>query len=831
MDGEMEYGKASELYWAYDLQCVLECIRATNEKAGIRYIGTEHLILGMLHVPNCKAYKILTDAGVDKQDYLQYFFQLVNRDSTTEGYTPNTKQIIFETAREIALKNSVNPRNLSVTAEHVLMAILTERNGYAWEYLRKEKIDIDQMAAALDNAFQADYEVQKEMLRQEEQRKEHGEREDYDNTLPPELLKYGTDLTAKAMEGRLDPVIGRQKEIEKVMQILSRRSKNNPVLVGEAGVGKSAVVEGLAQSIVSGEVPDLLQRKIVFSLDMSGMLAGAKHRGEFEERLKEVIDTVRRRGDIILFIDEIHTIVGAGGSSDSGMDASNILKPMLSRGELQTIGATTMDEYRKYIEKDPALARRFTPVVVEEPSEEDCVKIIEGLRNKYEAHHGVTIGDSAIVAAVQLSSRYIADRFLPDKAIDLIDEAASSAKLMAYTGPQELRGLQEKIEHLSLDRERARDAGDEERVSKLDQQITKYTASYDLIAEKWRKQHNAMMPSIGEEDIAKIVSERTGIPLARISEEESQKLLKLEERLHARIVGQDEAVIAVSKAVRRARAGLKDINRPIGSFIFVGPTGVGKTDLTKALAEALFGDEQMMIRLDMSEFMEKHSVSRIIGAPPGYVGYDDARGGQLTEQVRQRPYSVVLFDEVEKAHPDVFNLLLQILDDGRLTDSHGRVVSFRNTVIVMTSNIGASKAQQMADQGVIDGSHEAMKEVIEGELKQHFRPEFLNRLDEIIVFRRLSRDEAGVICVKLIEGLNKRLRAKGIKLLITKTACEQLAEEGYSPVYGARPLKRVIQRRLEDPLSEEILSGRVQSGETVRIEYQNGEYIFRTVKK
>lgn len=831
MDGEMGYGKESTVYCAYDLQCVLECIKATNEKAGIRYIGTEHLILGMLHV-DCKACKILTGAGVDKQDYLQYFFQLVNRDSTMEGYTPNTKQIIFETAREIALKNSVNPRNLSVTAEHVLMAILTERNGYAWEYFRKEKIDIDQMVAELDAAFQADYAVQVEMQRQEEeQRKEHGERENYDNTLPPELLKYGTDLTAKAMEGRLDPVIGRQKEIEKVMQILSRRSKNNPVLVGEAGVGKSAVVEGLAQSIVSGEVPDLLQRKIVFSLDMSGMLAGAKHRGEFEERLKEVIDTVHRRGDIILFIDEIHTIVGAGGSSDSGMDASNILKPMLSRGELQTIGATTMDEYRKYIEKDPALARRFTPVVVEEPSEEDCVKIIEGLRNKYEAHHGVTIGDGAIEAAVQLSSRYIADRYLPDKAIDLIDEAASSAKLMAYTGPQELRSLQEKIEHLSLDRERARDAGDEDRVSKLDQQITKYTTSYDLIAEKWRKQHNAMTPSIGEEDIAKIVSERTGIPLARISEEESQKLLKLEERLHARIVGQDEAVVAVSKAVRRARAGLKDVNRPIGSFIFVGPTGVGKTDLTKALAEALFGDEQMMIRLDMSEFMEKHSISRIIGAPPGYVGYDDARGGQLTEQVRQRPYSVVLFDEVEKAHPDVFNLLLQILDDGRLTDSHGRVVSFRNTVIVMTSNIGASKAQQMADQGAIDGSHEAMKEVIEGELRQHFRPEFLNRLDEIIVFRRLSREEAGVICVKLIEGLNKRLRAKGIKLLITKTACEQLAEEGYSPVYGARPLKRVIQRRLEDPLSEEILSGRVQPGETVRIEYQGGEYIFRTMKK
>ncbi|MBO7736838.1 MAG: ATP-dependent Clp protease ATP-binding subunit, partial [Clostridia bacterium] len=652
--------------------------------------------------------------------------------------------------------------------------------------------------------------------------------------LPNQLEKYGLNLTARAAEGKLDPVIGRRKEIEKVMQILSRRTKNNPVLVGEAGVGKSAVVEGLAQAIVKGEVPELLQRKIVFSLDLAGMLAGARYRGDFEERLKEVVDAVKRSGDIILFIDEIHTIVGAGGTNDSSMDAANILKPMLARGELQTVGATTLDEYRKYIEKDPALERRFTPVVVEEPAIEDCIKIIQGLRDKYEAHHGVTITDKAIESAVTLSDRYIADRYLPDKAIDLIDEAASRSRLTAYTGPQGVQELNDKIDRLYVDEERALANGDTLKAQKLQKQITELTEQADLLAETWRKQYNALMPKIEAEDVAAIVSDRTGVPLARLSEEESQKLLQLEDRLHARIVGQNEAVVAVSKSIRRARAGLKENNRPIGSFIFVGPTGVGKTDLTKALAEALFGDEQLMIRLDISEFMEKHSISRIIGAPPGYVGYDNVQSGQLTEQIRRKPYSVVLFDEVEKAHPDVFNLLLQILDDGRLSDSKGRVVSFRNTVIVLTSNIGASKVREMQPMGFAvedeKDEYESMKQDITEALKAHFRPEFLNRLDDVIIFHKLSKEEAGVICDKLIEGLSKRLQDREIKLYISPAARKQLVEEGYSQAYGARPLKRVIRRRIEDRLSEELLAGRIETGESVYIDYVGENFIFQSKK-
>ncbi len=821
--------------YSEELKCIFRGVERTNRQIRINYIGTEHLVLGMLHVPESSACKILNGVGVKKKEFNEFFFLKRNEDDPTVGLTPRTKRVM-DMALQFALENTPDRRYYSIIPEHVLKAILKEGAGYAWEFFRENKIDIERLHADLDEAFAENYRLIEQYLNAEKE-KEKKNRTVYTgevSTLPPQLEKYGLNLTAQAAEGKLDPVIGRKKEIEKVMQILSRRSKNNPVLVGEAGVGKSAVIEGLAQSIVKGEVPELLQRKIVFSLDLAGLLAGARYRGDFEERLKEVVDAIKRSGDIILFIDEIHTIVGAGGSSDSNMDAANILKPMLARGELQTIGATTLDEYRKYIEKDPALERRFTPVLVEEPAVADCVKIIQGLRDKYEAHHGVIITDKAIESAVTLSDRYIADRYLPDKAIDLIDEAASRARLAAYTGPQGVQELTEKIDGLALEEQRALTVGDEGKAEKLREKIEDLSHQVDLLAETWHKHYNTLRPSIEADDVAAIVSDRTGVPLSRLSEEESQKLLKLEDRLHARIVGQNEAVVAVSKAIRRARAGLKENNRPIGSFIFVGPTGVGKTDLTKALAEALFGDEQMMIRLDMSEFMEKHAVSRIIGAPPGYVGYDDVQGGQLTEQVRRKPYSVVLFDEIEKAHPDVFNLLLQILDDGRLSDSKGRVVSFRNTVIVMTSNIGASKVREMQPLGFAASSdtesYEQMKEDISEALKSHFRPEFLNRLDDIIIFHKLKKEEAGAICDKLIEGLSRRLCDREIKLQIAASAREQLVEEGYSETYGARPLKRVIRRRIEDRLSEEILAGRIEAGETVHIDYVNGNFVFRSDK-
>ncbi len=825
-----------ESRYSDDLKCVFECINKTNEKIRIRYIGTEHLVLGMLHVPECNACRILNKAGVRKKDFSEFFFHVRNVKNLTVGPTPRTKSVL-DKARALAIANTPDKRYYSITAEHVLMAILQSEGGFAREFFRINNISEEDMCADLEQAIREDYHVIEEAhAGEQEKNTAQNYRYKYEpSTLPPQLEKYGVDLTARAGEGKIDPVIGRRKEIEKVMQILSRRTKNNPVLVGEAGVGKSAVVEGLAQAIVTGDVPELLQGKIVFSLDLAGMLAGARYRGDFEERLKEAVEAIRCNGDIILFIDEIHTIVGAGGSAESNLDAANILKPMLARGDLQTIGATTLDEYRKYIEKDPALERRFTPVAVEEPTTDDCIKILQGLRDKYEAHHGVIIGEGAIESAVLLSDRYIADRYLPDKAIDLIDEAASRARLEAYTGPKGAQQLNEKIERLNIDRKRALSNGNAEKADKVQKQIEEYTAQVDFLMETWRKKANTMTPAIDAEDIASIVSDRTGIPLSRLSEEESRKLLKLEERLHARIIGQNEAVVAVSKAIRRARAGLKETNRPIGSFIFVGPTGVGKTDLAKALAEALFGDEKMMIRLDMSEFMEKHAVSRIIGAPPGYVGYDDVQGSQLTEQVRRKPYSVVLFDEIEKAHPDVFNLLLQILDDGRLSDSKGRLVSFRNTVVVMTSNIGAGSAGEMQPLGFAASEekdeYERMKEDVSRALKEYFRPEFLNRLDDIIVFHRLTEAEAGAICGKLIEGLGERLGDKDIRLSISAAARKELVQEGYSEAYGARPLKRVIRRRIEDRLSEEILAGRIEAGETVCIDYIGGNFVFRSEKQ
>ena len=600
-------------------------------------------------------------------------------------------------------------------------------------------------------------------------------------------------------------------------------------------MGKSAVVEGLAQAIVNNQVPDLLKNKIVFSLDLASMVAGSKYRGDFEERLKNAINEVKTNGNVILFIDEIHQIVGAGATSDGNMDAANILKPMLARGELQTIGATTLEEYRKYIEKDAALERRFTPVQVDEPSVEDTVEILRGLRDKYEAHHKVVITDEAIIAAATLSDRYITDRYLPDKAIDLIDEAASRARLNSYNTPAAVKELEDKLKRLTMEKTKAAKDENYQQAQKLVEEINAVQQQINDAKKDWKGGVQTNAPSIGSDEIADIVSGWTGVPVTKLTEQESEKLLHLEENLHKRIIGQDEAVSAVARAIRRARAGLNEPNKPIGSFIFVGPTGVGKTDLAKALAECMFGDEKLMVRLDMSEFMEKHTVSKLIGAPPGYVGYDDNNGGQLTEKIRRKPYSVVLFDEIEKAHPDVFNILLQILDDGRLTDSKGRVINFKNTIIIMTSNVGASQIKKMSNFGFRseeDDGYVDMRENIMDALREQFKPEFLNRLDDIIIFRKLTKEEQGRICEKIIEGLANKLKVKNISLRITPAAMDKLLEEGYSEEYGARPMKRVVQKRIEDKLSDEILAGHVRPGECVTVDLGGeGEFAFSAKNK
>ena len=806
---------------------------------GTTYVGSEHVLFGILNVPECRACKILTAVGVREPAYRTAFVRALNKGAKISGFTPRTKSM-FDKACEFAIDH--DGPGAPVGSEYMLLAILVDDESFAVRILRALGIDIDALLSALDEEMgepepDPDYDMYESIFRQQHA-KNGGMREpgaERAKAPVPSDLRFGTDLTQKAREGKIDPVIGRKKEIDKIIQVLSRRTKNNPVLIGEPGVGKSAVVEGLAQAIVKGEVPDLLLGKTVFALDLPGMLAGAKYRGDFEERLKEIVENIQKSGNVILFIDEIHNIVGAGASADNSMDAANILKPMLARGELQTIGATTIDEYRKYIEKDPALERRFTPVNVEQPSVEETIEILRGLRDKYEAHHKVTISDDAIVAAASLSDRYITDRFLPDKAIDLIDEAASRARLDSYNGPAGIKEKEQEIERLVAEKNKAVRKDDFLAAQNILQQIKKTEGEIESIRADWEKNRGENHASIGSEDVAKIVAGWTGIPVVKLTEEESQRLLHLEDELHKRVIGQEEAVSAVAKAIRRARAGLKDPNRPIGSFIFVGPTGVGKTELSKALAAAMFGDERLMIRLDMSEFMEKHSVSKLIGAPPGYVGFDDA-GGQLTEKIRRKPYSVVLFDEIEKAHPDVFNVLLQILDDGRLTDSKGRVVSFKNTIIIMTSNVGAGKVNEMRRLGFAGASQEdeaeydRMKEKISDELKEQFKPEFLNRVDEIIIFHKLSREDAAKVCDLFLSVLCERLKKREIELDVSNAAKDLLLDEGYDPVYGARPLKRVIQRRLEDAISEEILANKIASGQKVLADAKDGKIVFREGK-
>ena len=701
----------------------------------------------------------------------------------------------------------------------LLFAILLDEDSYAVRKLKQMGVDV----AALQKTVGSVLGVQAAP------RAEGGKAQaDNPEERLGELAKFGVDLTQKAKEGKLDPVIGRSEEIERVIQILSRRTKNNPILIGEPGVGKSAVVEGLAQKIVNNDVPELLKGKIVFSLDLAGLLAGTKYRGDFEERLKDAIDFVTKNGNIIIFIDEIHNLVGAGSTGEGKMDAADILKPLLARGEMQTIGATTIEEYRKYIEKDSALERRFQPIIVNQPSVEDTILILKGLRDKYEQHHKVKITDEAIEAAAKLSDRYISDRFLPDKAIDIIDEAASRAKLDSYILPEDVKHKENELERLNFEMNQYASRQIFDKAQELKNKVDSLKAEIEREKQAHADKIKQCQPSIGEAEIAKIVSKWTSIPVERINETESDRLMHLEEVLHKRVVGQDEAVRAVAKAIRRARAGLKDPKRPIGSFIFLGPTGVGKTELSKALAEAVFGDENLLIRLDMSEYMEKHSTSKIIGAPPGYVGFDD-NGGQLTEKVRRKPYSVILFDEIEKAHPDVFNILLQILDDGRLTDSKGRVVDFKNTIIIMTSNNGVSQINKMRKLGFNDEddkAYEDMKEQLMESLKESFKPEFLNRIDDIIIFHQLTQQETRQIAKILTDSLAKRLAENGMKLEVSDKALDYLAEKGYDKEYGARPLKRVIQRMVEDRLSEEILKNTIHSGQTVLVDFDGNELTF-----
>ena len=791
---------------------------------GHTYVGSEHILLGLLKEEDSAASRILVNAGADYDAVCDAIENTIGikaskRELTPDDFTPRTKRLVQLAVNEAARLNSSY-----VGTEHLLLALLSDNGSYANHFLSQTGASRDMMISSLRELFGSERNQDEAEAFSAPRQGRQGEGKG------SPLEKYGRDLTKEAEKGKIDPVIGRQNEIERVIQILSRRTKNNPCLIGEPGVGKTAVAEGLALKIVSGDVPEPLKNKRIIALDLTGMVAGAKYRGDFEERITGVIDEVKKSDDIILFIDELHTIIGSGAAEGSA-DAANILKPSLARGDFQVIGATTVNEYRKYIEKDAALERRFQPVNVGEPTEEEAEEILRGLRDRYEAHHKVRITDEAINAAVKLSSRYIADRFLPDKAIDLIDEAASRVRLRAYTAPDDLQQLENRIKELENEKSEAVNNQDFERAAKVRDEQKKLKAELENKRTEWQQKSDHRDGEVTPEDIAEIVSGWTGVPVVQLTEEESQRLLRLEGILHERIIGQDEAVTAVAKAIRRGRVGLKDPKRPVGSFIFLGPTGVGKTELCKALAQAMFGDENAMIRFDMSEYMEKHTVSKLIGSPPGYVGYDE--GGQLTEAVRRRPYSVLLFDEIEKAHPDVFNMLLQILDEGRLTDSQGRHVNFRNTVIIMTSNVGARLiTEKQKNLGFFGGdesaarSDEETRSAVLGELKQLFRPEFLNRVDDIIVFKKLVQEDIDRIASNLLKGLGKRLAELDINAEFTDAAVSAVAKEGFDELYGARPLRRAIMSSIEDPVSEKMLDGSLKAGGTVRVDHRDGKFIF-----
>lgn len=795
-------------------QKVLALSQEEAIRLGHNNIGTEHILLGLIREGDGIAAKALREINLDVDKIQEEVEKLIgkgNQPMQSVHYTPRAKKVV-ELSQDEARKLS----HSYVGTEHILLGLIREGEGVAARVLHNLDVSLNK---ARQQVLQ--------LLGSSDPQSSSQSRGQASNASTPTLDSLARDLTASAKDGKVDPVIGRSKEIERIIQILSRRTKNNPVLIGEPGVGKTAVIEGLAHQIVFNEVPETLSDKRVMTLDMGTVVAGTKYRGEFEDRLKKVMDEIRNAGNVILFIDELHTLIGAGGA-EGAIDASNILKPALSRGEIQCVGATTLDEYRKYIEKDAALERRFQPIQVDEPSAEETVQILEGLRDRYEAHHRVTITDEAIRAAAELSSRYITDRFLPDKAIDLIDEAGSRVRLKSYTIPPNLRELEEQLEEMRKEKDSAVLAQEFEKAASFRDKEQKTRENLETTKNKWKEQQGKESLKVEEEDIAAVVSTWTGIPVVKLTKDESDRLLNMEEVLHNRIIGQAEAVNAISKAVRRARAGLKDPKRPIGSFIFLGPTGVGKTELARALAEVMFSDEDAMIRIDMSEYMEKHATSRLVGSPPGYVGYEE--GGQLTEKVRQKPYSVVLLDEVEKAHPEVFNILLQVLEDGRLTDSKGRLVDFRNTVMIMTSNVGASELQNnryvgfnLEDEGK---EHKDMKEKVTEEMKKTFRPEFLNRIDETIVFHSLEQKHMKDIVKLMVREVEERMKQQDITFSITERAIEKIAEEGFDPEYGARPLRRSIQRNIEDLLSEEFLKENIKPGKTVKVGLNNkGEFI------
>ena len=797
-------------------------------KFGHNYIGTEHLLYGLLKEGTGVASKILEDANISIEQIEDEIEILVGKGKeeldSIVGFTPRTKRVIENAFREAKKTNSDY-----IGTEHLLLGIIKEGDCVAIRILLDLDVNIQKIYNDIVNVINED--VASGNLKETSDLSNNGS---YNQTQT--LNQYGIDLTKRALEGKLDPVIGRKEEIDRVIQILSRRMKNNPCLIGEPGVGKTAVVEGLAEKITSDDVPEILKNKRIVSLDISSMVAGAKYRGDFEERIKKCLNEVKKAGDVILFIDEIHTIVGAG-SAEGAVDAANILKPLLARGEIKVIGATTLNEYRKYIEKDSALERRFSPVTVKEPTEEDTIKILSGIRDKYEAHHNVKISDEAIKAAVELSVRYINDRFLPDKAIDLIDEAASKIRIKSFEEPSNLKILENEIEAIKKEKEELVKMQDFEKAAELRDIQKGKEENLENERKKWKDKSNKKVINLTEEDIAEVISGWTRIPVQKITETENEKLRNLEKNLHERVVGQNEAVEAVSKAIRRGRVGLKDPNRPIGSFLFLGPTGVGKTELSKALAESLFGNEDSMIRIDMSEYMEGHSVSKLIGSPPGYVGYDE--GGQLTEKIRRNPYSVILFDEIEKAHPDVMNMMLQILDDGRLTDSNGRTVNFKNTVIIMTSNVGARLITDKKTLGFVSndndsGNEENSKEYEEtkkdvlAELKKQFRPEFINRIDEIIVFHKLQKEELRQIVDIMLNIVIKRMESQDIKIEVNDEVKDKIIEVGMDSAYGARPLKRTIQNMIEDKLAEAILAGKIKKGKLAKISLNDkGEIIIK----